>query len=230
MNAVFLAHNREEMRMKRIVAGFLSVAIGSIGAAALVATGVVGSPQATAPSRAVLTSSLAADIQVRSIQGGDLMRSVNKLNPFITRNLDGTLSLTAPQDVLATIPAVRLAALNQSLAAVNRQVRAGELTTAPGGFIQPAGANPLILSDGSTYIAYYWWGTSYCISNRDLSNAWWLGIYSAPFLGVIGKLNFWLGIGIVALLAEFVAVDQIGGWNGACANLLDNLVVTFTPQ
>lgn len=208
--------------MLRVVSGILSVLVGSMVAMALVGFGVSNAHTQTA-----------APVRMAQTGRPHIMASIQRLSPYVVRREDGTFSLTAPASVTAAVPKDDLASLQQSLASANQRIARGEMVATPGGILLPAGANPLVLSDGRTYVAYYWWGASYCISNQDLVNAWYFGYLAA---GPLAVLNLIPRIGPIAnasvsiLLSEFIAVDAYGGWNGACVNWINYQFITFTPQ
>jgi hypothetical protein len=200
----------------------LSLFVGSLVAVALVGTGL--------SSAHTLTG---APAQANSDERSEIMVSIQKLSPYVVLRDDGTLSLAVPATVATSIPKGDIAALQQSLASTNARIVRGEVVATRGGVLLPIGSNPLVLSDGRTFVAYYWWGASYCISNRDLVNAWYFGYYSGALLGVLSaipRIGPIAGASVAVLVAEFIAVDQLGGWNGACVNWINYQFITFTPQ
>jgi hypothetical protein len=199
--------------MGRYISGFLSLVLACSLAVMLASTAGAAGSRSTA---ADMTSPAASQgLDAHQALGKSLMHSIDALGRYVVRNADGTLRLSAPAAVLAAIPAADLASLNASVSVLNSGVRAGRLTTYPGGLVQPTGANSLVLLDGRTGTFYNWWGTSHCISHHDLAD-YRNGFVQGAVIAVLAfAIDVGLGVAYAVVYAFFVMFDR---GNGACIN------------
>lgn len=199
--------------MSRLLSGSLAFVLACSLAVALNSVGGVGAKTTKAPPQATVSSTLNAG-DALDAAGAQLMHSIAVLNPYIVRNADGSLVLSAPSTVLKTIPSTDLSTLSRSLAITNEGVGAGTLITSTGGLVRPAGVNSLAFQDGSTGVYDHWWGISFCLSHQDMQDAK-LGVYSGFLMTVLALAVPYLGVTIDAALVMFYAFD-LG--NGSCLN------------
>jgi hypothetical protein len=211
--------------MTRLISVFGSAVVGCVVAVAMATSGV-HAPGAKAQTNQLYQNAPQAASRA---DGGTLNASIAKLTPYVVQLPDGTLTMAAPAGVRATVPAADLTMAQHALASINARIVSGELVVAPGGMLISPGSNPLILSDGRTYHATYWWGQSWCFSNADLYNNYVLATEGVEG-GLLAIVSGAVGLSFVYLIWELLTVDYWGGNNGACINLTWSNIVTFTPN
>jgi hypothetical protein len=197
--------------MGRYLSGFLSLVLACSLAVALASTAGAASTKSTAAG--ATSTAVSRGLDANQAKGKSLMHSIDVLGRYVVRNADGTLGLSAPAAVLAGIPLADLTSLNASVSVLNSDIRAGRVRTYPGGLVQPTGAKSLVLSDGSTGTFYNWWGTSHCISHRDLSN-YQNGYATYAALAVLAWVVD-IGLAAVVGVAYWIFTTYDRG-NGAC--------------
>lgn len=140
-------------RFFRIVAVLTSAAVASLWFAA--------STQAASPAQA---STRAAGPRSAIAVGKQYQAEIKLLDPFVSTNADGTLSLAAPHSVMQRVDSGHMQALLAGLADVNAKIRAGQLKTTAGHQVYDPTSVDFNIQWNWTGKKWNWWGMSYWYS------------------------------------------------------------------
>jgi hypothetical protein len=170
--------------------------------------------QAVAPT-------LPATRQKASANGTSLLTTARTLEPYLVRQANGTLSLTAPASVVNRLPAPDVQALASGLNALNASIAAGELRTTPAGAVFNPTTDRLMLQGNWSGFGQDWWHAYLCLSHNDVIRMTNFGWWSMSAAGIAALSAF----SSVLAAAIGTVVALYGGWmyladhgSGSCLN------------
>lgn len=184
-------------RFFRIIAVVTTAAMASLGFAASTqaASPAQGSTRATAPQSAIAV-------------GKQYQAEIKLLDPFVSTNADGTLSMAAPHSVMQRVDSGHMKSLLAGLADVNAKIRAGQLKTTAAHQVYDPTSVGFNIQWNWTGKKWNWWGMSYWFSEH-----WTLKIEGMVTIGT--------GVaGLCAVLAAILVQPEVVILCGIAAAIL----------
>lgn len=160
-----IAHNpeREVMRNMKHTRWFTAGVVGMAMAAFAGSQGVLADGQSGATPAA---SAIPPNYAAQAAQGARDQQAIDLATPYVSRNADGTLSLTLPASVQAAIGSSERSRLQADLQGVDGRISAGQLATTASGRVFDPRDSTVSIQGGWTGVGWNWWGVQLFLSHN----------------------------------------------------------------
>jgi hypothetical protein len=172
-------------------------------------------------------SAIPPQYAAQAAQGARDQQAIDLATPYVTRNADGTLSLTLPPSVQAAIGGSELSRLQGDLQRTDTWIHAGELATTPSGHVYAPASQAISIQGGRNAVVYQWWGVQIYL-NQQYSEA--VGVVLMAGGSIVALLCaagpevcVWAGTLAIALIGygAWIEVQALVDSNGDIINIED---------